>query len=138
MNANVKAAGNRAAPPVVPRNSVRIPGPHAIEGFDVLAADVPHKGGRTFGLSDSLWVREIGRRGFIGLFACFAVLTLPVFAFWHRYPVAQWLQSPIAPAAALAVVVVMFTIDCCLNCMINPVYIAAVGGLTGLGFRMDG
>ena len=25
------------------------PGPHRIEGFDVLARDIPHKGGRTFG-----------------------------------------------------------------------------------------
>jgi hypothetical protein len=40
-----------------------------------------------------------------------------------------------APVVALAVVTVLFAIDCLFNAMINPTYILAAGGLASLDVR---
>jgi len=83
------------------------------------------------GVADSLWIREISRRGIIGLASCFALLAIGPLAFWVRYRGDDWLRPSLAPGASLAVIVALFAIDCCLNAMVNPVYVAASGGLVG-------
>ena len=54
-----------------------------------------------------------------------------IFAFF-RYPAKLWSNRKVAPAAGLALIVVMFMWDCSLNAFISPVYLMANGGLAGL------
>ncbi len=83
-------------------------------------------------ITDSLWILAFGRRGLIGLISLIAGLTLPVISFCFSYPVKNWLEPKVAPAAVLAVALTLFVLDCLLNDMFNPVFPLISGGLTGL------
>ena len=52
------------------------------------------------------------------------------------YPPRRWSEPAVAPAAAIAVLLALFMIDCLMNAMVNPVYLLGVGGLTGLTGRV--
>lgn len=82
--------------------------------------------------ADSLWIIAFGQQGAIGLAAIFAFLLLPVIFLLRRVPVSYWSRPEFAPAASLAVILVMFTIDNLANSMPNPVYLLAAGGLLTL------
>jgi hypothetical protein len=86
-------------------------------------------------VTDALWIVALGPYGLLAVVACFAVFALAPAVLWWRHPVAGWGRPPVAPAASLGVLVCLFAIDCCLNAMINPVYLAAAGGLAGLPNR---
>lgn len=60
-------------------------------------------------------------------------LILPVASFcFVSYPVKTWLEPKVAPAAVLALVLLLFVADCLLNDMFNPVFPLISGGLSGL------
>jgi len=88
--------------------------------------------GRDISVTDSLWIITFGDTGLVGLISSTALLLLPVVRFVQRYPASMWLNPKVAPAAALAVLLVLFMMDCLSNAMLNPVYTVACGGLTGL------
>jgi hypothetical protein len=50
----------------------------------------------------------------------------------RRVPVRYWSHPSAAGAAVLAVIVTLHLWDCLLNAMINPMFMIACGGLTGL------
>ena len=83
---------------------------------------------------DSLWIKAFGESGAIGLFSVFAVILLPVLLFWRRFADAH---AGRGPAVVLAVLLVLYAVDCCLNAMVNPVYMLAAGGLAGLDGNVD-
>ncbi len=56
---------------------------------------------------------------------------MPVVLFLMQNPASRWNESNIAPAAALAIVLVLYMTDHLLNSMINPIFMLAAGGLTG-------
>jgi hypothetical protein len=86
-----------------------------------------------FTVQDSLWVLSFGEHGAVGLASLFTSMLLPTFAlFWSRYPARLWANRQVAPTAVLAVMVVLYMIDCILNAMINPIYILANGGIAGI------
>ncbi len=88
--------------------------------------------GKDISVTDSLWIITFGTTGIIGLISLTASLLLPVAVFVKRYPASLWFNNKVAPAAAIAVLIVLYTVDCLLNAMLNPVYTVACGGLTGL------
>jgi hypothetical protein len=81
---------------------------------------------------DSLWIKAFGESGTVGVTSLLATLLLPVGVFWHRYALASWREPALAPAAVLAIVLVLYAVDGSLNAMVNPVYMLAGGGLAGL------
>lgn len=83
-------------------------------------------------IQDSRWVIAFGRNGMVGLISLFTALTLPVIAFCVRYPAHLWKRKNVAPVAGLTIALLLYTIDCLLNAMINPIYILACGGIAGL------
>jgi hypothetical protein len=84
-------------------------------------------------VQDSLWVIAFGENGTLGLVSLFTAMLLPVFAlFWTRYPARTWTNPKVAPAVAVALMVVLYMLDCVMNAMINPIYILACGGIAGL------
>jgi hypothetical protein len=83
--------------------------------------------------TDSLWIITFGEHGYVGLISLTTSMLLPVVGFCClRYPAKYWSHRQVAPAAVLAVVVVLYMLDCTLNAMINPVFILACGGISGL------
>jgi hypothetical protein len=83
-------------------------------------------------VTDSLWIIAFGTTGAVGLISLTASLLLPAIAFVQRYPARLWNNPKVAPAAALAVLLVLYMLDCVLNAMINPIYTLACGGIAGL------
>ena len=83
-------------------------------------------------VTDSLWIIAFGTTGAVGLISLTASLLLPVLAFIQRYPARLWKNPKVAPAAAMAVLLALYMLDCVLNAMINPIYTLACGGIAGL------
>jgi hypothetical protein len=89
--------------------------------------------GRQTVVQDSLWVLTLGQYGLVGLVSLFTTMLLPTLVlFWSRCPARLWFQPKTASIAALAVVVVLYVVDCILNAMINPIYILVCGGIAGI------
>ena len=86
--------------------------------------------GRT--VADSLWIIVLGKFGLVGLIALISLMLLPTIMFMYRYPPWLWNHARIAPAAAFAVIMVLYMLDGLLNAMINPVYMLVAGGLMSI------
>ncbi|HIK56720.1 MAG TPA: O-antigen ligase domain-containing protein [Synechococcales cyanobacterium M55_K2018_004] len=94
--------------------------------------------GEDISVTDSLWILAFGINGAVGLVSLFSTLLLPPVTFLLlRYPARTWFKPQVAPAAALSVVLVLYSIDCVLNAMTNPVFTLAAGGLAGLVLNGD-
>ena len=92
-----------------------------------------HRGGRA--VPDSLWIGVFAQCGAVGLISIMAVLLLPVAVFITQYPSTRWLDAAVAPTAALAVVVTLYTLDDLANAMVNSVLMLASDGLAGLRYE---
>lgn len=88
--------------------------------------------GKDISITDSLWIIAFGTKGVVGLISLTASLLLPAIAFIQRYPARLWSNPKVAPAAALAVLLVLYMLDCVLNAMVNPIYTLVCGGIAGL------
>ncbi len=88
--------------------------------------------GSDISVTDSLWIIAFGIFGTVGLVSIFTALVLPVVVFCMRYPARLWTHPALAPAAALAVALMMYALDCVLNAMVNPVFALTCGGLAGV------
>lgn len=86
-------------------------------------------------ITDSLWIIAFGINGVVGLISLTASLLLPVSIFLQRYSANVWSNRKVAPAAALAVLVSLYMLDCLLNAMVNPVYVLTCGGIAGFVIR---
>jgi O-antigen ligase len=91
--------------------------------------------GKDISITDSLWIIAFGTNGVIGVISITASLLLPVIGFVQRYPAFLWHNRKVAPAAALAVLLVLYMVDCLLNALINPIYILTSGGIAGLALK---
>lgn len=89
--------------------------------------------GKDITITDSLWMIAFGTNGLVGLVSLFSALLLPVFGFCTlSYPARTWANPKVAPAAALAVALTMYALDCILNAMTNPIFALISGGLAGI------
>ena len=77
-------------------------------------------------------VITLGRRGYLGLFSVTASMILPMLLFVLKCPTRLWGRPEYAPTAVLALIPLLFMIDCMLNAMVNPLYILFAGGVTGM------
>lgn len=83
-------------------------------------------------VTDGFWVITLGQCGIIGLTAAFMTLLLPVFTLLRRHGAEALCSTEYAAATGLAAVLCMYAMDCLPNAMLNPMYVMAAGGLTGL------
>lgn len=86
-------------------------------------------------VTDSLWILAMGQNGLVGLAAVVVVILLPAALFLHRSRMRYWHHPSFAPAAGLAVMLILFMIDSLFNSMFNPIYLLAAGGIAGLEAR---
>ena len=83
-------------------------------------------------VTDSLWILAFGVNGLVGLISLFSTFIFSIVGFITEYPSYTWSRKEVAPVAALAVVLILYLLDCLLNYMINPIFILACGGISGL------
>ncbi|MEQ9482324.1 O-antigen ligase domain-containing protein [Coleofasciculus sp. F4-SAH-05] len=89
--------------------------------------------GKEYVAADSLWILGFTHNGVVGLFSLYLAMLLPVISFGVlRYPGTTWFHPKVAPAAALAVVVMLFMFDSLLNAHPTPTYMLASGAISGL------
>lgn len=90
---------------------------------------IKNEQGEDVSITDGLWIITFGSYGLIGLCSLIAVLLLPSALLLLRCSRAWWSDPRTSPAAALAIIPILFAIDSLLNAMLNPVWIVIVGAL---------
>ena len=88
--------------------------------------------GEDLSTTDGFWIITLGRWGILGLSSVFALLLLPTIRFLILFPARRWKEPGVAPGAVLALIPVLFLVDCTLNAMVNPAYILFAGSVAGL------
>jgi O-antigen ligase len=88
--------------------------------------------GRPLSIADGLWIVTLGEGGLFGLVTVGLVLMLPVARLAACHGSRPWTRADWASAGAGAVILALFSIDCLLNAMVNPVYLLLAGGLIAL------
>jgi hypothetical protein len=81
---------------------------------------------------DGEWVNAMGLTGLTGVFSYSAVLLLPAFLLVRRMRPGLWGTPMFATTAVLLVLNILYMIDSLPNAMVNPIYMLAVGGMSGL------
>jgi hypothetical protein len=81
---------------------------------------------------DGLWVIAIGTTGLLGLFSLYAALLLPIALIGRRIRAEAWGSPMFVGPAVMTLILAMHAIDNLLNAMLNPLFILALGGVTGL------
>jgi len=84
---------------------------------------------KAYAVVDSLWIGVFAAFGAVGLAGLFGSLLAPVTLWAWRFPPVGWLDGKIAPAAALAVTLLLYTVDDLANGFLNPVFLLIAGGL---------
>jgi hypothetical protein len=92
---------------------------------------VTNASGKAISTVDGMWMIALGTNGLVGLIAFESALLVPMALLIRRYPVRAWRTPTLAPAAALATLTSLYTIDCMANAMVNPIYYLVLGGVTG-------
>ena len=87
--------------------------------------------GKDISITDGQWIIALGEHGLVGLISFTAALLLPVGLTLKRFPIRFWAHPRVAPAAALAVVLLLYMVDNLLNAMTNPVFMLVAGALAG-------
>jgi len=88
--------------------------------------------GEDLSTTDGFWIITLGSRGFIGLISVCLILFQPMFLFILKNHPKTWTRPEIAPSAVIAIIPLLFLIDCTLNAMVNQMYIIFAGGITGM------
>jgi hypothetical protein len=89
-------------------------------------------------IPDSLWINAFGQNGTVGLVSLYTAMLLPTFSlFWIRYPARLWANKKVAASAVIALITLLYMVDCLVNAMINPIYILAAGGIAGLVLKRE-
>ncbi|MEM9417719.1 MAG: O-antigen ligase domain-containing protein [Planctomycetota bacterium] len=86
---------------------------------------------------DSLWVGTFGDGGIIGLTAMFAYKLIPPFLLLTKMKPKEWCDPRYAPITGLAMIIMLYVMDCMLNAMENPVFIVAVGAVATLATNIS-
>ena len=87
--------------------------------------------GADISVTDGLWVIVLGQNGIIGLTGVTAVLLLPAALLFRRFPATTWRKPALAAPVALAIVPVLYAMDCLMNAMPNPILVLASGAIAG-------
>jgi len=94
--------------------------------------------GRVVTIVDSMWIIAFGFTGLVGLLAMGAMLAIPPVALSRALPTRYWANPDLAPAAALAVTLLLWTLDNLLNAMMTPAFPAIMGALTSFVLALRG
>ncbi len=82
--------------------------------------------------TDSLWIIAFGQNGFLGLASLTAMLLLPTFLVFRHFPPARFASPMGGPLIALAMVCLLYMLDCLVNAMVNPIFLLALGACVSM------
>jgi hypothetical protein len=94
--------------------------------------------GQRVTIVDSMWIIAFGVAGLVGLLALGAMLAIPPVALSRALPIRYWANPRIAPAAALAVTLLLWALDNLVNAMMTPVFAAIMGALVSFVLALRG
>jgi len=83
-------------------------------------------------ISDGLWVVLLGTSGLVVLGAFGLFLALPALLLLRTFPARHWAHPRVAPAAAMAVALLIWAVDELFNAMLSPIFPLLAGTLVGL------
>ena len=92
---------------------------------------VKDKHGQYAAIPDGLWIITLSKHGAFGVATLTLTLLFPAFVLVKKVPLRLLGSAEMAPPAIVAVLSMMYMLDCLLNAMVNPVFAAAIAGLTG-------
>ncbi len=85
-------------------------------------------------ICDGLWIILWGKQGLLGLLPFFgSFLLAPTLAIW-RFGRGDWPAAEVGPVLGIALLLLLYMIDCLLNAMANPLYALCLGAVTTLAF----
>lgn len=91
----------------------------------------------TFIVPDSFWIVTFGANGYYGLITVFAFYLLgPAVLLW-KIGAEDWGKAKYAPVTGMAVVSLLYAMDCLFNAMVNPIFIVMLGAVTGMAASMQ-
>jgi hypothetical protein len=88
--------------------------------------------GQDITITDGLWIIVFGKNGMIGLAALMSSILTPVFILMKLYRPHELFHQKVIPVTMLSVLLGLYMIDSLLNAMVNPIFMVASGGITGL------
>jgi hypothetical protein len=88
--------------------------------------------GAILSVPDGLWVIAIGENGIFGLVVLGAVFLLPQFFMLGFWKPQKWGSGDAGFVLLASVLLGLFTLDCLMNDMFNPLLVAVAGGLSGM------
>lgn len=91
--------------------------------------------GRYLAVQDGLWIGTLGASGLVGLTALMLVGLVPLMLGLRALGPTWGRSPPLAPLAALLIVLTLYTIDNLMNAMISPIYMIVAGGITTTSVR---
>lgn len=83
-------------------------------------------------ITDGLWIITLGKTGFVGLAGLLGFLLLPMVVMLIRLPRSALLDPAWAAPVGIGIVLVLHMIDSLMNAFINPLFVLAAGGATGI------
>jgi hypothetical protein len=80
---------------------------------------------------DGLWVIALSSAGWVALASLMAMFLAPIVQVLRRFRAARWTRPDTAPYIAMAVLTLIYWVDCLSNAMVNAVLVAAIAGTNG-------
>ncbi|HVT81540.1 MAG TPA: O-antigen ligase domain-containing protein [Phycisphaerae bacterium] len=90
------------------------------------------KSANAFTVVDGQWINSLGLYGIVGMVSLTTVLLFPCMLVLKRYPPTAWNSPAFGAAGSLLMISVLYMLDNIPNAMVNPVYVLAIGGITGM------
>jgi hypothetical protein len=84
---------------------------------------------------DGLWIITLGKHGFVGLVTLLGAFLLTPAVAAFRFARPGWRYAAVAPTVGVALLLMLYMIDCMLNAMVNPLYPLCLGALATVAYR---
>lgn len=91
--------------------------------------------GNDLTITDGFWIITLGKYGLIGLSMFMLVLMMPALRLMKNMPPRHWATPAIAPLTALTFLSAVYLVDNLPNAMFNPIFVLAIGGMTGVALQ---
>ncbi len=88
--------------------------------------------GQDITITDGLWIIVFGKNGMVGLAALMSSILMPIIVVMKLYTPLELFHKKVIPVTILSVLLGLYMIDSLLNAMVNPIFMVAAGGITGL------
>lgn len=95
------------------------------------------KGVPTLIVPDSFWIVTFGANGYYGLITVFTFYLLGPAILLFKLTQREWADPRYAPITGIAIVSLLYALDCLFNAMVNPIFIVMLGAVTGMAARLE-